>query len=84
MYFVLENAVECLDNPCGVPPFGRLDHVGDSSRCRTALRLNLANRTEAAGWERFLELTRYAVVGMVVRLERGEQLLTVFVTLLLG
>ena len=82
-YLVLQDAVERLDDPGGVPPLGRLDHIGNGSRRRPPLGLNLAYRSEAAGRECLFELAGNAVIRMVVGLERREQLLPVLVALLL-
>ena len=82
-YLVLQDAVERLDDPGGVPPLGRLDHIRNGGRCRPPLGLDLAHRSETASRECLLELAGNTVIGVVVRLERSEQLLPVLVALLL-
>lgn len=83
-YLVLKNAIKRLNDLGRMPPLGLLDHVCNSCGSSTSFRLNLAHRSETTRRECLLEFAGYTVIGVIMRLERRENPLTVFVSLLLG
>jgi hypothetical protein len=83
-YLILKNTIKGLDYLCRLPPLRLLDHVRNSCRSGTSLRLNLAYWPEPTGRESLLELTGHTVVGVVVRSKRHKNSLPILVPLLFG
>lgn len=84
-HLILEHGIKCLNDACGMPPFGWLDSIGNGSHLPASLCLHFAYRAEATRGESFFELAidsirrrtenigkdirGYAVVRMIVRLK---------------
>jgi hypothetical protein len=68
VHLVLEHGIKRLNDACGMPPFGWLDSIGDSSHLPASLSLHFAYRAEATGRESFFEL------AIIAALDTGEKI----------
>lgn len=56
VHLVLEHGIKCLNDARGMPPFGWLDSIGDSSHLSASFRLHFAYWAEPTRGESFFEL----------------------------
>lgn len=68
VYLVLEHGIKRLNDARGMPPFGWLDSIGDSSHLPASLSLHFAYRAEATCREGFFEL------AIIAALDTGEKI----------